>query len=99
MERNEFQTRTKLEAQIASTERELALAKKKLEHEEEERDKRREAWEQRVTSQYCRAHAYVHMCHACTRVHTHARRDTNVVMAHQDFLIVQPLFECTIREC
>ena len=53
MERNEFQTRTKLEAQIASTERELALAKKKLEHEEEERDKRREAWEQRVTSQYC----------------------------------------------
>ena len=48
MERNEFQTRTKLEAQIASTERELALAKKKLEHEEEERDKRREAWEQRV---------------------------------------------------
>ena len=49
MERNEFQTRTKLEAQLVSAEREFALAKKKLEHEEEERDKRREAWEQRVT--------------------------------------------------
>jgi len=49
MERSEFQTRTKLEAQIASIERELTLTKKKLEHEEEERDKRRDAWEQRVT--------------------------------------------------
>ena len=55
MERSEFQTRTKLEAQVASSERELALVKKKLEHEEEERDKRRQAWEQRVTAiaQYC----------------------------------------------
>lgn len=52
MERSEFQTRTKLEAQLTSAERELALAKKKLEHEEEERDKRREAWEQRVITQY-----------------------------------------------
>ena len=50
MERNEFQTRTKLEAQLASAERELALVKKKLEHEEDERDKRREAWEQRVST-------------------------------------------------
>ena len=59
MERSEFQTRTKLETQIASSERELALVKKKLEHEEEERDKRRQAWEQRVitTAQYCS-----HMC-------------------------------------
>ena len=38
MERSEFQTRTKFEAQIASVERELALTKKKLDHEEEERD-------------------------------------------------------------
>ena len=52
MERNEFQTRTKLESQLSSAERELALAKKKLEHEEEERDKRRIAWEQRVMMQY-----------------------------------------------
>ena len=52
MERNEFQTRTKLESQLSSAERELALAKKKLEHEEEERDKRRIAWEQRVMTQY-----------------------------------------------
>jgi len=48
MERSEFQTRTKFEAQVASLERELTLTKKKLEHEEEERDKRRDAWEQKV---------------------------------------------------
>ena len=52
MERNEFQTRTNFESQLSSAERELALAKKKLEHEEEERDKRRIAWEQRVMMQY-----------------------------------------------
>ena len=52
MERSEFQTRTKLEAQVASLERELTLNKKKLEHEEEERDKRRDSWEQRVLLYY-----------------------------------------------
>jgi len=53
MERSEFQTHTKLEAQVASVERELTLTKKKLEHEEEERDKRRDAWEKRITLHSC----------------------------------------------